>query len=54
MDGPVAEVTITPQDGQTKLQIRPSGITLTLVSNTFGIARTVRKVLASSPRLSAR
>ena len=32
----------------------PSGITVTLVLNTFGIARTVRKVLASSPRLSAR
>jgi hypothetical protein len=44
-------VTITPQGGQTKLRIRPSGITLTLVSNTFGIAR---KVLARSPRLSAR
>jgi hypothetical protein len=49
-----ARVTITPQGGQTKLRIRPSGLTLTLVSNTFGIARTVRKVLASSPRLSAR
>ena len=47
-------VTITPQGGQTKLRIRPSGITLTLVSNTFGIARTVRKVLASSPSLSTR
>ena len=44
----------TPQGGQTKLRIRPSGITVTLVLNTFGIARTVRKVLASSPRLSAR
>jgi hypothetical protein len=29
-------------------------VTVTLVLNTFGIARTVRKVLASSPRLSAR
>jgi hypothetical protein len=49
-----ALVTITPRGGQTKLRIRPSGITVTLVVNTFGIARTVRKVLASSPSLSAR
>lgn len=49
-----AQVTITPQGGQTKLRIRPSGITLTLVANTFGIARRVREVLASSPSLSAR
>jgi hypothetical protein len=43
-----------PAAGQTKLRIRPSGITLTLVLNTFGIARTIRGVLASSPSLSAR
>jgi hypothetical protein len=49
-----AKVTIIPQGGQTKLRIRPSGITLTLVQNTFGIARRVREVLASSPSLSAR
>jgi hypothetical protein len=49
-----AQVTITPRGDQTKLRIRPSGITLTLVSNTFGIARKVRGVLASSPSLSAR
>ncbi|MGH3204758.1 MAG: hypothetical protein ACRDP5_22315 [Streptosporangiaceae bacterium] len=49
-----ALVTITPQGGQTKLRIRPSGITLTLVLNTWGIARKVRGVLASSPSLSAR
>jgi hypothetical protein len=48
-----AQVTITPRGGQTKLRIRPSGITVTLVLNTFGIARTVRGVLASSPSLSA-
>ena len=48
-----AQVTITPRGGQTKLRIRPSGITLTLVANTFGIARTVREVLASAPGLSA-
>ena len=46
-------VTITPRGGLTKLRIRPSGITVTLVLNTFGIARTVRGVLASSPNLSA-
>jgi hypothetical protein len=49
-----AQVTIIPRGGQTKLRIRPSGITVTLVLNTFGIARTVRNVLASSPSLSAR
>jgi hypothetical protein len=49
-----ARVTITPQGGQTRLRIRPSGITVTLVLNTFGIARKVRGVLAGSPRLSPR
>jgi hypothetical protein len=49
-----AQVTITPQDGQTKLQIRPGGITWDLVLNTFGVARKVRRVLASSPGLSGR
>jgi hypothetical protein len=49
-----AQVTITPRNGQTQLRIRPSGITLTFVLNTFGIARQVRDVLASSPSLSAR
>jgi hypothetical protein len=49
-----AKVTIDPRGGQTKLRIRPSGVTLTLVMNTFGIARTVRGVLAGSPSLSAR
>jgi len=46
-----AQVTITSPGGQTKLRIHPSGITVTLVLNTFGIARTVREVLASRPRL---
>ena len=45
-----AQVTITSPGGQTKLRIHPSGITVTLVLNTFGIARTVREVLASRPR----
>jgi hypothetical protein len=46
-----AQVTITSPGGQTKLRIHPSGITVTLVFNTFGIARTVREMLASRPRL---
>ena len=46
-----AQVTITSPGGQTKLRTHPSGITVTLVLNTFGIARTVREVLASRPRL---
>ena len=46
-----AQVTITSPGGQTKLRVHPSGITVTLVLNTFGIARTVREVLASRPRL---
>ena len=49
-----AQVMIIPGSGQTKLRIRPSGMTLTLIQNTFGIARRVREVLASSPSLSAR
>jgi len=44
-----AQVTITSPGGQTKLRIHPSGITVTLVLNTFGIVRTVREVLASRP-----
>ena len=46
-----AQVAIASPGGQTKLRIHPSGITVTLVLNTFGIARTVREVLASRPRL---
>ncbi len=49
-----AQVTITPRGGQTELRIRPGGVTLTLVTNTFGIVRKIREVLASSPSLSAR
>jgi hypothetical protein len=44
----VAQVTIIPQDGQTKLRISPGGVTLSLLVNTFGIARKIRGVLASS------
>jgi hypothetical protein len=50
-----AQVTITtPQVGQTELQIRPGGITLYRLVNTFGIAREIRRALASSPSLSGR
>ena len=40
-----AQVTITPQDGQTRLRIRPGGVTVTLIINTLGIAHEIRKVL---------
>jgi hypothetical protein len=46
-----AQVTITPQGGQTALRIRPGGITLYRLVNTFGIAREIRKTLANSPGL---
>jgi hypothetical protein len=49
-----AQVTITPQDGQTELRIRPGGVTLSLLVNTFGVARDIRRVLASSSSLSGR
>jgi hypothetical protein len=47
-------VTITPRDGRTELRIRPGGFTLSLLVNTFGIAREVRRVLASAPSLTGR
>jgi hypothetical protein len=49
-----AQVTITPRDGRTELRIRPGGFTLSLLVNTFGIAREVRRVLASAPSLTGR
>jgi hypothetical protein len=49
-----AQVTITPEGGRTELRIRPGGVTLGLLLNTFGVARKVRGVLASSPSLVAR
>ncbi len=49
-----AQVTITPRDGQTELRISPGGVTWDLLLNTFGVARKIRRVLASSPSLSAR
>jgi len=49
-----AQVTITPRGGQTELRISPGGVTWDLLLNTFGIARKVKRVLTSSPSLSAR
>ncbi len=49
-----AQVTILPRGGHTELRISPGGVTLDLLVNTFGVAREVRRVLASSPSLSAR
>ncbi len=49
-----AQVTITPRGGQTELRIRPGGVTLTLLTNSVGIVRQIREVLANSPSLSAR
>jgi hypothetical protein len=49
-----AQVTITPQGGQTELRISAGGLTWDLLMNTFGVAQKVKKVLESSPVLSAR
>jgi hypothetical protein len=49
-----AQVTITSQDGQTKLRIRPGGVTIDHLVNTFGIAREIHRALANSPSLSER
>jgi hypothetical protein len=48
-----AQVTLVPRDGRTDLRISPGGLAGDLLMNTFGIARTVQRVLASSPILSA-
>ena len=48
-----AQVTITLREGQTELRISPGGLTWDLVYNTLGIARKIRRVLTSSPSLSA-
>jgi hypothetical protein len=45
-------VTITARSGQTELRIKPGGITLDRLANTFGIAREIRKALTGSPSLS--
>lgn len=47
-----AQVTITARGGQTELRIKPGGVTVDRLVNTFGIARQVRRALASSPSLS--
>jgi hypothetical protein len=49
-----AQVTITRRGGQTELRISPGGISWDLLLNTLGVARKVRRVLASSASLSAR
>jgi hypothetical protein len=49
-----AQVTIIPRDGRTELRISPGGVTWDLVYNTFGVARKIREVLASSPGLGVR
>ena len=49
-----AQVTISPRDGRTELRIRPGGYTLSLLVNTFGIAREVHRVLTSAPSLTGR
>jgi hypothetical protein len=49
-----AQVTITPRGGQTELRIRPGGVTIDRLVNTFGIAREIRRALANSPSLSER
>jgi hypothetical protein len=47
-----AQVTVSLRDGQTELRIRPGGITIDRLVNTFGIAREIRRALANSPSLS--
>jgi hypothetical protein len=49
-----AQVTIISKAGRTQLRISPGGITWDRLLNTFGIARKVHRVLASSANLSAR
>jgi len=48
-----AQVTITTGGGQTQLRVSPGGISADLLFNTLGVARKVRRVLASAPSLSA-
>jgi hypothetical protein len=47
-----AQVTITEHGGRTELRIKPGGITLDRLVNTFGIAREIRRALANSTSLS--
>jgi hypothetical protein len=49
-----AQVTITPRGGQTELRINAGGLSWDWLMNSFGVAQKVKKVLESSPTLSAR
>ena len=49
-----AQVTITPRGGQTELRISPGGLSWDWLMNSFGVTQKVKKVLQSSPILSAR
>ncbi len=49
-----AQVTVTPRGGQTVLRISPGGLSGDLIYNALGIALKIRRVLLSSPSLSAR
>jgi len=48
-----AQVTISPRGGQTELRINAGGLSWDWLMNSFGIAQKVKKVLESSPTLSA-
>ncbi len=49
-----AQVTITPQGGQTELRISPGGLSWDWLINNFGVVQKVKQVLVNSPSLSAR
>ena len=49
-----AQVTITPRGSQTELRINAGGLSWDWIMNSFGVAQKVKKVLESSPTLSAR
>jgi hypothetical protein len=49
-----AQVTITPRGEQTELRINAGGLSWDWIMNSFGVAQKVKKVLESSPTLSAR
>ena len=49
-----AQVTITSRGGQTELRISAGGLSWDWLMNNFGVTQKVKKVLESSPTLSAR
>jgi len=49
-----AQVTITSRGGQTELRISAGGLSWDWLMNNFGVTQKVKKVLESSPILSAR